>query len=213
MDSKISIRGAVLRADDNSRVITFRASTPAIDRHGTRVRTEGIDTTSYETNAVFGWAHDLYGSFLGSPQLSHVLGRTVAIRKTSQALDIDVEFAPAEVNPLGDQAFRMVKGKFLNAVSIGFIPKDIVIEMHDGIEVPVITKSELLEVSLVSIPSNSEALALTREFDQQLFIDALKHKKSSTPPAPAADPGVVIDAFTEWQIRRAFQAFVDSARS
>ena len=202
---KISIRGAaILRENDDSRVITFRASTDGVDRHGTRVKPEGLDTRNYDGNPVFGWAHDLYGSFLSVPRIEHILGRTVAIRKTAKALDIDVEFAPAEINPTADMALKMVKSRFLNATSIGFIPLDIVDSMEDGVHVPTITKAELLEVSLVSIPSNPDALALSRD------VEALIQKYRSTPPASPADLGVVIDAlqgaFTEWQIRKAFES-------
>lgn len=200
---KITLRAGTFRADEDSRVITFRASTNALDRHGTRFDVTGIDTENYSLNPIFGWAHDLYGGFFSSPRLDHVLGRTVAIKKSAQALDIDVDFAPAEVNPTADMAFRMVKNRFLNAVSVGVIPRDVIMETHDGVDVPVIRKSELLEVSLVSIPSNPEALALTRDFEA-----LLQKYKQSTPPDPSADLGVVIDAlksaFQEWQVRQAF---------
>lgn len=165
----IAIRGAVLRQPaDGSRVITFRASTPKIDRHGSRVLSQGIDTSEYDSNPIFMWGHDAYGGgmFGGAPDMEHVIGRVIAHRKTADAFDIDVEFLNAEDNPKADRAFRLVKKGFLNAVSIGFSP----IKWHDEGEeagkmpIRVYDSVSLLEVSLCALPSNSEALALSRHF-------------------------------------------------
>lgn len=154
-----------VRADnDNPRVKRFRASTPAKDRHRTRVLPDGIDTKNFRRNPVFLWGHDGYGGF-ETPKMEHVLGRVIKLDQSSTALDIDVEFLAADVNPLAEMALGMINAKALNAVSIGFIPREIKREKDaDGSDrnVPVITKSELLEVSLVSIPSNPEALLIAR---------------------------------------------------
>jgi HK97 family phage prohead protease len=147
-----------------SRVITFKTTTTGKDRHGTRVRPEGIDLSNYTRNPVFLWGHDGYGGWFSVPDMEHVIGKTVEARKSSSDMEQDVEFTTADVNPKGDRAFRMVKAGFLQSTSIGFIPKQIMIEIEDDDrEVPIITKSELLETSLVTIPSNPEVEAFVRE--------------------------------------------------
>src|SRR5262249_25380370 len=130
-----------------------------------------------------GGGHDSFSPFAGAPALKtfriYRRGRTsnsspqteVAIRKSATAMEIDVEFLPANVNPTAEMAFGMVKGEILSAVSIGFIPRRIAIEMHDGKDVPVITESELLEVSLVGVPSNSHALVTNRATSELMAAD------------------------------------------
>ena len=167
MTEKLELRGALLRAPDEGRVVRFRASTPAVDRHGTIVRPEGIRTEKFAKNPVFLWGHDGYGGLV-PPDPESVIGRVVAWEKSPEAFDVDVEFAPAEVNPRAEMAFRLVKAGFLNAVSIGFLP----LRWHEervpgeggAEEVRVVyDEVELLEVSLVPVPSNPEAVALARD--------------------------------------------------
>ena len=148
---------------DRERVVTFRASTAAKDRHGSRVMPMGIDTTHYDKNPIFLWAHDGYGSFFGGgPSIENVIGRVVATRKSESAFDIDVEFAKGDVNERAEMAFKLVKAGFLNTVSIGFIPKKSHTETVGEEETEIHDEVELLEVSLVPIPSNRDAVAIAR---------------------------------------------------
>lgn len=203
-----------------SRTITFVTTTTGKDRHGTRVRTDGIDVSNYEKNPIFLWGHDGYGGWFSVPDINHVIGKTVAIRKAISQMEQDVEFTPADMNPRGDQAFKMVQAKFLSATSIGFIPRQIVVELEDEREVPVILRCELLETSLVPIPSNPEVSALVREMagvggdprglviPKELLALDKEHletfvtlfngrnfsrelEQPAAPPADAADNGVV----------------------
>src|SRR5678810_974056 len=234
-------KGAVMTARmihaeraDGERILTFRASTAGVDRHRTRVHPQGLDTSNFEKNPIFLWGHDGYGGFFGVPQMDHVLGRVESFKKTTEAFDIDVKFADESVNPKAEQAFKMVRAGFLNAVSIGFIPRQIVREMNgdDEDEIPQITKAELLEVSLVPIPSNPDALALSRsmmDFDLRSNPSAklgwlCRHgefhqnpEQAETceghrqPPTDVADPGesgvraVIVGAFKEVFAERAIQ--------
>lgn len=152
------------------RTVTFITSTSAIDRYSSRIRTEGIDVSNFERCPVIGFGHDLYGSFFGPPQMENVVGRSVAIRKGIAQMEQDIEFASESVNPKGERCFQMVTNRFLHAASIGFIPKQIVVEVEDERQVPVITKCELLETSIVPIPANPEALALVRAMAQADFM-------------------------------------------
>jgi phage head maturation protease len=82
--------------------------------------------------------------------------RTVGDRKV---LFQRVEFA-TEANPIAKIAYNLYKGKFLNAVSVGFIP----LQWENGEAGKLwnrrYTEQELLEVSAVGIPANPNALAL-----------------------------------------------------
>lgn len=165
--TNIAVRGTVLRSPaDGSRVVTFRASTPRIDRHGTKIVSTGIDTREFDKNPIFAWGHDATGGMFSTPDMDHVIGRVVNHSKSQLAFDIDVEFVPAEVSPKAERAFQLVKKGFLNAVSIGFIPTKWHEENDDSARgaVRVFDEVQLLEISLVPVPSNADCVALSRHF-------------------------------------------------
>ena len=67
-----------------------------------------------------------------------------------------------------------MKEGILKAVSIGFIPKE-----RDENNPAIITKSEMLELSVVPVPANPNALALAigKGFSKELFKEVIKKKK------------------------------------
>jgi len=157
------VAGTRIRPGDNSRVITFVASTDGLDRHGTKILPMGINTERFDSNPIIGWGHDLYGGWFSTPDPRNVIGRSLSLRKTEKRLETDIEFLGADVNPNADMIFKMVKAGAVNAVSIGFIPRKVEVEIDEAErEVPVIAASELLEISVVPIPSNADALAIAR---------------------------------------------------
>jgi HK97 family phage prohead protease len=173
MNNIIRISGSVssaagrpgLRANKRARsdrVRSFRASTNALDRHGTIVNPHGIRTEKFDANPIFVWAHDGYSTLFGGPSIDSVLGKVISHRKTANSFDVDVEFATAEQNPKAATALKLIDGGYLSAVSIGFIPIRQREEKIAGRMVPILDEVELLEVSLVPIPSNPEALAIVR---------------------------------------------------
>jgi HK97 family phage prohead protease len=103
--------------------------------------------------------HDAYGSMFAVPDAANVIGRAVKLRKTERRLEADIEFLPASVNPKAEMVLGMVGAGAISAVSIGFIPREVRVEVDGaGNEIPVIVRSELLEISVVPIPSNQDAL-------------------------------------------------------
>ncbi|MGH7971593.1 MAG: HK97 family phage prohead protease, partial [Limisphaerales bacterium] len=137
-------------------IIDFVASSEALDRYDEVIVPAGWRLDNYRRNPVFQNAHQ-YGDVLftlGRALLTEV--REVAGR---MALFQRIEFA-VEVNPVARIAYGLYKGKFLNAVSVGFIP---VRWENGGAEAGYRRKyleQELLEVSAVGIPANPEALQL-----------------------------------------------------
>src|SRR4029453_15704504 len=109
-----------VRAVKSDRVVSFRSSTPDLDRHGTRILPMGITTENYQRNPIFGWGHDVYGGLMGAPPIDSVIGRTVAHSASRDGWDHKVDFPPADVNPKAEMALRMVRAGFLNSTSIGF---------------------------------------------------------------------------------------------
>jgi Caudovirus prohead serine protease len=145
-----------------TRVRSFRASTNSLDRHGTIVNPLGIRTERFDLNPVVVFGHDAYGSMFGGPSIDSILGKVVAHRKTTSSFDVDILFATAEENAKADTALKRGEGGYLSAVSIGFIPITQREEKVAGRMVPVQHEVELLEVSLVPVPSNPEAVHIVR---------------------------------------------------
>jgi HK97 family phage prohead protease len=161
----------------SDRVITFLASTDGLDRHGTKVMPQGINIERYMSNPIVLFGHDGYGGWFSTPDPENIIGRSIAVRKTDSRLEADIEFLSGEINPNAEMIFQMVKAGALNAVSIGFIPREVKTELdpaNANNEVPIITKSELLEISVVPIPSNPEALAVARSFAASFTTKGVK---------------------------------------
>lgn len=146
--------------NDSSRSVSFIASTPTLDRHGTIVKSEGIQLERYKQNPVVLWAHDGYGSLAGPPSIDNVIGQSTNLRSSRESLRTTVKFLPESVNPRAETALQMVKSGALGAVSIGFKPIESHMEKIQGMDVLVFDKTELLEISLVPVPANPDAIAL-----------------------------------------------------
>lgn len=137
--------------------VTALASTEAVDRQGEIVEARAFtdDTlATYRKNPVILAGHQHVLPDGGVP----VIGKALRVeRRDGAGLEIEVEFAPAEVTPLGPAHRKAYELGFLSAFSIGFIPQE---TERQKIEEPLRhTKVDLLEISSVSVPSNYEALS------------------------------------------------------
>ena len=119
------------------------ASTPRQDRDG-EVVVQRFDLRNFKKNPAVLDSHK-YSS------IEHILGRYENVTTENGQLEGDIVFS--EKNPKAVMAQAMAQENMINTVSIGFIPKK-----FDEEDPSIITESELLEVSLVSVPSNPEAL-------------------------------------------------------
>ncbi len=136
------IKGLVKKTAENSyRVI---ASTDSIDRQGDVIDQTGWLTDNYMKNPVMLWAHD-YSELPVAKCIKLSVDASIG-------LICDFEFASAEANPKAGQIKMLYDEGFMNAVSVGFIPKE-----QNG---NIITKAELLEISFVPVPANQDALRL-----------------------------------------------------
>ena len=126
---------------------TFIISDESVNSYGFVIKTEGIDTTAFERNPVMLYMHER----------KTVVGRWENLRKEENKLLADAVFD--ESTELGRTVKNQVENGFLRSASIGV---DIVEKKNiNGTET--VTKSVLLEVSIVDIPSNKNALKLYRK--------------------------------------------------
>jgi len=135
--------------DDEGYIIT--ASTGDIDRHGEIVDVAGIDVERFKESPRILANHE--------STVENIIGRAIpeSIKKVGGKLQMKIQFA-SDISPLAKTVEALVKGGYLNTLSIGFISKSAEVKRVKGNDVLVHTTSELLEVSLVAIPANPNAI-------------------------------------------------------
>lgn len=135
-------------------VYEFIASTEDVDRDGEVVTASGWDLDNYRKNPVVMFAHD-YRSL--------PIGKAVDIKVRGKKLVSKIEFTPPEVNEFGDAVKRLVEWGALSAVSVGFAPREWTDGEGEKEPKRRYTRQELLEQSIVPVPSNPNALHEARE--------------------------------------------------
>mgnify|MGYP002735202084 CR=1 FL=1 len=146
---------------------TFRASTAAVDRQNEVIDQQGWDLSAYKANPVILDSHR-YGS------IDDILGKASRVEVMPEGLEIDVQFAPT---PKGQMAQQLVEDGMLRTVSVGFRSKGRRPGQRSG-EPMTHTAMELLEVSMVAIPANREAVRLRGVEDE--VTDETKGRRKST---------------------------------
>lgn len=150
---------ALPKGDD--RTIEFIVSNESVDRHNSIVKLDGWDLSGFNKNPILGWDHDVYGGWRAADP-DNILG-SIKVERQGDELVGYAKFEDAETNKKADKIFRKVKSGTLNAVSVGFMPGD----SHEGDPdtneneirgVLYYDSAELVEVSVVPIPSNKDAV-------------------------------------------------------
>ena len=135
---------AIVEKVSSDGTIRAIASLEEEDRDGDIVSVNGIDLKNFKKNSPVLWMHNA-----NLP----AIGRVLKVWLEGKKLMMDMIFDKADVFAM--EISRKLADGFLNAFSIGFIAN----EMNGNI----ISKSELLEVSVVNIPANAGAL-ISREY-------------------------------------------------
>ena len=134
---------------EEDRTVTVIGSTGDVDRDKDIIDIKGMDTKNYKNNPVILWSHD---SSLPP------IGKAESVVKSKDGLKFKIKFAEPEINAQADTIFKLFKGGYLNAFSVGFAPDWEMAsynEKRGGFDFP---KSELLELSAVNVPANQNAL-------------------------------------------------------
>lgn len=182
---------AEIRKADEGRRMTFVASDGSRDSHGTVLNPEGWNLERFNANGIIGYQHKVYGGYQDTDNPDNVIGKGRAYTEDGKLM-VDVEFEPAEINPLAEKIYRKLQFGSLRAVSVGFIPigtghfgegeeayrKDNETYYFEG--------QELLEVSVVNIPSNPNALR--KDIDDDEFMKGVREEEERRLAAPAAEP-------------------------
>ena len=155
-------------AENGGEVISYTASTAKTDRMGDVIE-QNWDLSNFERNPVILWNHrsDL-----------PPIGKSLQTKVHNGNLMIDIEF---DTDDFSQQLANKAQRGFLNAVSVGFSPivskqrKDLPTD-HEHYSTKggmLFERSELLEVSLVSIPANGQATT-ARNYDDSKLLTAMK---------------------------------------
>jgi len=139
------LMSADVRPEGNGK-FTFTFSSPGVDRDHDTINQLGIDLKEFKKNPVVIWAHDY-----SLPPVARVESTWVRDGKLMGS----ISFPPKGVHALADTLHGLVEHGFLNAVSVGFTPIEVVQREDGGHDYKQI---ELMELSLVPVPSNREAL-------------------------------------------------------
>lgn len=176
MENKAYISGEIRAFDrakaEETRTVEFVISDETRDRHGTVIPIKSWNIENYNKNGIVGYQHDVYGGW-GEPNPDLILGRGEAYVEDGKLIG-RVTFEPAEINPLAEKIFQKVLHGTLKATSVGF--RETVRGAWGEDEEAVNGKNptyyfgqvELLEFSIVNIPSNPNALRRTVEKDEEL---------------------------------------------
>lgn len=144
------------KAEDGSFVAI--ASTNSVDRHGEIVDNNGWDLKAFKKNPVLLWGHDHNEPAIGISKKTWVEGTGKKARLMITPVFHDVTEKARAVKAL-------VEMGVIKTLSVGFKP----LESPDNIT---FTKNELLEVSVVNVPANSDAMMLAYKSLRQAEISA-----------------------------------------
>ena len=161
------MRGAIPTNAEESRIIPFVLSTYTKDRHGTVLNQDNWKLDNYRNNPIIAYQHNLSGGMCSDPNPDFIIGKSVKVDLEGIGADrrlvADAHFEPADINPMAEKVFRKILFGSLNRSSVGFI------EVGEGSygegdqardqanETYLFAGQELLEWSVVNVPSNPDA--------------------------------------------------------
>lgn len=152
---KATINVAVKEVKADNRYMTMIGSSEILDRDQEAFDTAGWDLKNYKKNPVILFGHDKRQPPVAKSNKTYIDGKE---------LIFEIEFPEDGVYPFADTVRKLYAGGFMRASSVGFIPKKW--EFGDGKpDRPRVKylEQELLELSLVPVPSNPAALVTAKE--------------------------------------------------
>ncbi len=172
--------------DEATRLVSgVVGSSGIIDRHGESINPSGWELNNYLKNPVVLYGHD-YRSL--------PIGKTIKVYVENGQLKFDIQFADTA---FASQVFQLMKDKFLSAFSVGFIP----LEMDNSGQYTY-AKQELLELSVVPVPANPDALAYLKEFAPEVAKTIEPREKKEEEPKLDTKAGRVLSAKNEDLLRQ-----------
>lgn len=143
---------------DEWRRISLVASTNSLDRYGDRIEPTGIDLKAFRRNPVVLFNHDR----------STPIARAADIRMEGSKLMAVVDFPPAGRHADSDRVYSLIKDEMLNTASVAVRPlKSRPLDPDRPYAGRMYEQSELVELSIATVPVNPEAQITAREYDTE----------------------------------------------
>lgn len=156
---EVCISRKTISIDEDKKTVTFVMSTSNIDRHGDIIDQDSWILTHFLKSPMMFLQHRSDEFPIGKWTEVHFEDDPDNAGK--KMLVGTAEFA-TEIYDQAKLAFDMVKGGFMQAVSVGFIPHRV--DYDENTDAFILFDCELLECSLVGVGSNRQALA--KEVDE-----------------------------------------------
>jgi len=146
------------------RVFRFRASDDTVDRYGDVILASGWRLSDYVKNPVIMAFHD-YSRW--------PIGVADAVGIVDNALMIDCEFDPPDVDEAADLVFRKIKQGTVKSGSVGFSWSQCIMANEKGAEQyfknypqarRIFLEQDLIEFTICPLPANPNALAASVGF-------------------------------------------------
>lgn len=166
--------------DVENRTAEFVISDNTKDRHNTILDVDGWHLDNFNKNGIVGYQHDVYGEDQANPDSVIGIGRAEV--RDGKLIGI-VKFEPEEINPLAEKIFKKVQFGTLKATSVGFNPLEQgeFRKMEDSdSEIYHYGKRDLLEFSIVNIPSNPNAVRSIEKIESERLTLPEKIEKPNT---------------------------------
>lgn len=181
-----SVASEIRKKDEEKRTITFVASDDTKDTAGTVLNQDNWDLTRFNKNGVIGYQHKVYGGWDDTDNPDNVIGKGFAYIEDKKLM-VDITFEPAEINPLAEKIFQKILFGSLRAVSVGFLPigQGRFGEGQDS-NTYYFAGQELLEVSVVNIPANPNALKKSLEAESE-YLEAERKRLRAEAEAETED--------------------------
>lgn len=144
--TKVLAGKIVVKRAGGSRTISVVASTDTPDRSHDVVDQRGWRLDNYRRNPVVLWQHDSKAP----------IAKASNVRVEQGKLLTEIIFPEQGVSSLSDRAWGLIQAGVLRTVSVGFRPLSYEPRKDDPRGVRY-TAQELLEVSVVSLPANTDA--------------------------------------------------------
>jgi HK97 family phage prohead protease len=193
MEDKIKRRyleDAQIRSiDEENRTVEFVASDNTVDSYGTVLPSDKWDLKRYEKNGIIGYQHQVYGDY-GNADPDDVLGHGQAFVEDNKLI-VKATFEPADINEKADKIFKKIQFGSIKGVSVGFLPTkpghwgDK--EKGEDPDVYYFEGQELIEVSVVNIPANPNAVKRSIAEERQELEASRSTEENDTAEDPKVD--------------------------
>ena len=155
----------------------FIVNTESINSYGYRVLTEGIDTEQYMKNPVVLYMHERYDN---DNRGSEVIGRTVNLTKENGQLIAEIEFD--SLDEFSQKIAQKVEGGFLRMASIyaeNIESSTAQEDLMPGQTYATVKKCKLIEISIVDIGGNDDALKLSKVKDGEIILEKINQTENN----------------------------------